>query len=142
MARNPIRRLTLAALLVMAASHSGLAHHSFAMYDLTATSLVRGTVTRFRWVNPHVVLSVASEEESDSTAAIWNVELSSPGNVTRTGLNRRSLNPGDVVEVTLNPLRDGTPGGACLSVTLIATGEVLECGAGAAIRAGERPNLQ
>ena len=43
--------------------------------------------------------------------------------------------------MALNPLRSGDPGGACMSVTLLATGQVLECGASNAIRAGERPNL-
>ena len=111
------------------------------MYDLRETVVFRGTLTRFRWVNPHVVLSVAGEAEAGQDPATWNIELSSPDNRTRTGLNRRSLNADDPVEVSLNPWRTGEPGGACLSVKLLATRRALDCAAGAAIRTGERPNL-
>jgi hypothetical protein len=136
-----IRFLMAALLLMLPASTATLAHHSFAMYALNERVVLKGTVTRFRWVNPHSVLSVEPEAQTGQDPTIWNVELSSPGNLTRTGWSRRSVNVGDQVEVTLQPLRSGDPGGACLSVTLVATGQVLECGAGDAIRAGERPNL-
>jgi hypothetical protein len=141
MTPDRINRLAVALLLILVANTVALAHHSFAMYDLRETVVFRGTVTRFRWVNPHVVLSVAGEAEAGQDPAIWNIELSSPGNLTRTGLSRRSLNTDDSVAVSLNPLRTGEPGGACLSVKLLATGQVLDCAAGAAIRTGERPNL-
>ena len=130
-----------ALLLIPSASTVTLAHHSFAMYALNERVVLRGTVTRFRWVNPHSVLSVRPEAQAGQDPPTWNVELSSPGNLTRTGWNRRSVNVDDRIEVTLQPLRSGDPGGACLSVTLLATGQVLGCGAGDAIRAGERPNL-
>jgi hypothetical protein len=136
-----IHRAALAILMVLSATTVAFAHHSFAMYDLKETVVLRGTVTRFRWVNPHVVLSVSSEAIAAEDSATWNIELSSPGNLTRTGLSRRSLNTDDQVEVTLNPLRSGDPGGACLSVTVLATRQVFDCAAGAAIRSGERPNL-
>ncbi len=54
----------------------------------------------------------------------WTVELTSPGNLTRSGWSRHSLSPGDKIEVEINPLRDGTHGGGFRKVTLPG-GEVL-----------------
>jgi hypothetical protein len=116
------------------------AHHSFTMYDLTETLVLKGTVVRFRWVNPHAVLSVSLSKDGQEPRT-WNLELSSPGNLTRAGLTRDSFKADEEVQVTFNPLRNGQPGGACRSVTVLATGQILECAAGTAIRAGERPNL-
>jgi len=136
-----IRSLAAALLLIPSARTVTSAHHSFAMYAMTERVVIRGTVTRFRWVSPHSVLSVTPEAGDGEDGATWNLELSSPGNLTRTGWTRRSVNVNDQVEVTLAPLRSGEPGGACVSVTVLATGQMLECLAGNAIRAGERPNL-
>ena len=136
-----IRFVMAAVLLVASAGTATRAHHSFAMYALNDEVVLKGTVVRFRWVNPHSVLSVRPNSETDQNPAIWNIELSSPGNLTRTGWSRRSVNVDDQIEVTLHPLRSNDPGGSCMRVTLLATGQVLECGAGDAIRAGERPNL-
>ncbi len=57
---------------------------------------------------------------------MWTVELTSPGNLTRLGWSRKSLNPGDKVIVEVNPLRDGQKGGGFRKATLVATGQVLQ----------------
>jgi hypothetical protein len=142
MRRVVIRVLAAAALLIPSAGAVTHAHHSFAMYAMNEDVVIKGTVTRFRSVSPHSVLSINTAVTDGEAQAIWNLELSSPGNLTRTGWTRRSLNVDDQVEVTLHPLRSGAPGGACVSVRVVATGQVLECLAGNAIRAGERPNLR
>ncbi|MDA1186105.1 MAG: DUF6152 family protein [Acidobacteria bacterium] len=141
MRRVVLCSLVAAMLLTPSAGAVATAHHSFAMYAMNEDVVIRGTVTRFRWVNPHSVLSIIPAARDGEDQATWNIELSSPGNLTRTGWTRRSLNVDDQVEVTLHPLRNGDPGGACVSVTVMATGQMLECLAGNAIRAGERPNL-
>ena len=141
MTRVVLCSIAAAGLLIPAAGAVVHAHHSFAMYAMTERVVITGTVTRFRWVSPHSVLSITPEARDGENQVIWNIELSSPGNLTRTGWTRRSVSADDEVEVTLNPLRSGDPGGACVSVTVLATGHTLDCGAGNAIRAGERPNL-
>lgn len=133
--------IVAAMLLTPSAGTVATAHHSFAMYAMNEDVVIRGSVTRFRWVSPHSVLSITPEARDGEDQATWNIELSSPGNLTRTGWTRRSLSVDDQVEVTLHPLRSGAPGGACVRVTVLATGQTLECLAGNAIRAGERPNL-
>jgi len=84
------------------------AHHSFAMYDVTQTRTITGTVQQFRWSNPHVVIVV---EIAGPSPQIWSVELTSPGNLRRKGWTRHSLKPGEIVSLQIYPLRDGGHGG-------------------------------
>lgn len=100
------------------------AHHSFAMYDQSRTVTVKGTVKAFQWTNPHVMAIVEAEASGSEPAKTWRFELASPGNLTLAGWTKRSLNPGDVVAVDCNPLRDGRPGASVVRITL-ADGKVL-----------------
>jgi hypothetical protein len=130
----------ISGLLILA--HSAVfAHHSGAMYDSTKPRTLTGTVKQFRWVNPHALIVLTTDAVQGEEAADWAVEMSSPGNMTRFGWTRMSLRSGEHVEIVVSPMRDGTHGGTCRAVTLLDRKQILECGAGAAIRAGERPNL-
>ena len=88
------------------------AHHSFAMFDFSKTMTVKGTVTEFRWTNPHVALLVNLDPQPGASPDVWSMELTSPGNLTRGGWTRHSFKPGDRIELVFNPLRDGRHGGA------------------------------
>jgi hypothetical protein len=44
--------------------------------------------------------------------------MNGPNNLVRAGWKRSTIKPGDKVTVTLNPLRDGRPGGWYLGITL------------------------
>jgi hypothetical protein len=118
-----LRTLGLAAALAVATPV--LAHHSFAMFDQTRTVNLRGVVKDYRWVNPHVSLFV---EVSDGPTkhGVWAIELTSPGNLTRLGWSRKSLVPGERVDIEVNPLRDGGLGGGFRKATILATGAVLQ----------------
>ncbi|WP_404712301.1 DUF6152 family protein [Sphingomonas sp. MMS24-J13] len=113
--------LAIAALPFLAGPAS--AHHSYAMFDGNKVITLKGTVDEFRWTNPHVALFVKVEGAPE---AVWAVELTSPGNLTRLGWARSSVKPGDKVEVEINPLRDGQHGGGFRSLKLVATGQVLK----------------
>ena len=115
-----------------------LAHHSFAMFDFTKTVTITGTVKEFQWTNPHVVLWVNVEGKDPKTPDLWTLEMTSPGNLTRTGWNRKALSPGDKVVVELNPLRNGNLGGALVKVTLTDTGQVYSTN----LRDMEKPGLK
>jgi len=119
------RKLTLSlAAGMLAIAVPALAHHSFAMFDPNKVVVLKGEVSEFRWVNPHVALFVAEGGSADP-ARQWSVELTSPGNLKRRGWNRAVLKRGDKVEVEINPLRDGRHGGGFRSVKLVDTGQVL-----------------
>lgn len=114
------------------------AHHSFAMFDFSKTMTVKGTVTEFRWTNPHVALLVQLDPQAGASPEVWSMELTSPGNLTRGGWTRHSFKPGDRVELVFNPLRDGRHGGAFDKATILSTGQVISSD----LRAAEKPGLQ
>ena len=99
------------------------AHHSFAMYDQTKEQTIEGTVKEYQWTNPHawIFVNVAG---SDGKVAEYGIELTSPNLLMRRGWRPSTLKTGDKVTVVLNPLRDGTPGGKIVSVTM-SDGKVL-----------------
>src|SRR6266852_5313258 len=109
---------------VLAGALPALAHHSFAMFDFSNTVTVRGTVKEFRWTNPHVILLVTTAPKAGGPEQDWIMELTSPGNLTRMGWSRHSFKPGDRIELSFNPLRDGKHGGAFDKATLLDTGQV------------------
>jgi hypothetical protein len=121
-----------------AGAPAAFAHHSFAMFDFTKVVTITGTVKEFQWTNPHVVLWVNADSGAGEPAAVWSLELTSPGNLTRTGWDRKVLNPGDKVSVDLNPLRNGNHGGALIKVTNATTGKVYTTN----LREMERPGLK
>ena len=114
------------------------AHHSFAMFDFSKTMTVKGTVTEFRWTNPHVALLVQLDPQPGASQEVWSMELTSPGNLTRGGWTRHSFKPGDRIELVFNPLRDGRHGGAFDKATILSTGQVISSD----LRAAEKPGLQ
>ncbi|MEE8542534.1 MAG: DUF6152 family protein [Gammaproteobacteria bacterium] len=85
-------------------------HHSHAMFDYNQLVSITGTVTKFSFRNPHVYLYVDVEEESGGMAN-YSVEMSNLPNMIRRGIGLKTFQPGDVITVNMNPLRDGRPGG-------------------------------
>ncbi|MGX7896515.1 DUF6152 family protein [Tsuneonella sp. HG222] len=116
------RKITLAALAVLAAGVPAAAHHSFAMFDQKKIMTVEGTVSAFQWTNPHAFIELDAPGGKH-----WSLELNSPNNLKRQGWSRSSLARGDKVTVRFNPLRDGKSGGLFLDVKL-ASGKVLDSG--------------
>jgi len=95
---------------------SALAHHSFAMFDQSQTVTLRGTVTDFRWTNPHVFIELAVKNESGADEQ-WSIEMTSPEHLSRAGWRPGTLKPGDKVTLSIHPMRDGGKGGQYLSGT-------------------------
>jgi hypothetical protein len=89
---------------------SATAHHSFAMFDLTKSVRLEGTVKRFDWTNPHswIFLEVVAP---GSTTEQWTIELPSAGALAREGWNKNYLRVGERVILHVNPLKDGRKGG-------------------------------
>ncbi len=96
---------------------AALAHHSYGMFDRTAQRTISGVVQEFQWTNPHSRLLVVATDEKGVTQT-WSVEIGPPGQLVRTGWKRNSVKRGDKIDVLINPLTDGSPGGRLLMVTL------------------------
>ena len=90
------------------------AHHGGAAYDSERTITVTGTVTDFKFVNPHVLIYVAVTGE-DGEVVEWSGELTSPNRLARTAepgsvrWHKEILRPGDTIELTGNPAVSGAP---------------------------------
>ena len=117
--------LTCAMLLAAGFSAPASAHHSLSIYDRGQSKTAAGTLKEFEWTNPHVVIWFVTTDDKGQQQ-LWPVESTSPGNLTRSGWTKHSLNPGDKVAVELHPLRDGRNGGALQRVTLTETGKILD----------------
>jgi len=136
---RPIRTLSAAVLLWGAAGlTAALAHHSFAMFDFAKVVTITGTVKEFQWTNPHVILWINADGAAGEAPAVWSLELTSPGNLTRGGWDRKALTAGDKVSVDLNPLRNGNHGGALIKVVDQTSGKTFSTN----LRAYEKPGLQ
>ena len=105
----------LAALLVSgsvcAMGGTVLAHHSFAMFDQEHPIQLTGTVREYRFVSPHTFI-VLDVREADGTSQHWSLEGGPPSFLARDGWSSKTLKPGDEVQMTIEPLRSGAPGGA------------------------------
>ena len=70
------------------------AHHSFAAeFDEHQPVTLRGTLTRFEWVNPHAWLYL-DVKESDGKVLNWAVEAGAPNALLRRGLRKTDFPPG------------------------------------------------
>ena len=92
------------------------AHHSFAMFDTTNRITLTGTVTQFQWTNPHAYIQVVAKDAQGRDVE-WSMEMGAPMYLYARGWRPGSLKSGVRVNVTLNPLRNGQPGGVVRDVT-------------------------
>ena len=119
-----MKKALIAALLLAApAATPALAHHSFAMFDMSKQVSIAGTVKDFQYTNPHswVIVTAAG---ADGKQTEWGFESEGPSTLLRAGIKHSSLNPGDKVTALAFPMRDGRPAGSLISVTK-ADGSVL-----------------
>ncbi len=112
------RRMSLLAgamLLFSIPSMQSLAHHGTAVsYDQESYITVTGTVTEFRWRNPHSALFLDIVDENGNEVN-YAIELASPVLMSRSsGWTRNTFRPGDHVEFRVHPSRTGAPVGECL----------------------------
>jgi len=87
------------------------------MFDANSLVTLDATVKEFQWTNPHSWLQVLIVDDK-GVAQEWSLELGPLVVLHRWGWKPHSLNPGDRVKVSLNPLRDGSHGGRLMSIVL------------------------
>ena len=84
------------------------AHHGTAAYDSSRTVAVKGTVTDFQFVNPHVLIFFDVRDEKGGVQR-WQGELTSPNHLSRSGWNKHTLQPGDEITFTGVRAKSGAP---------------------------------
>ena len=99
------------------------AHHGNAAYDDKGPVTIKGTVTEFLWVNPHVQIYVDVKNDQGEIVN-WACETVSPSKLFRSGWTRDVLKAGDQVTITVFPAKSHAPVGLIRKVVL-ADGKVL-----------------
>jgi hypothetical protein len=111
-----LNKLLLAVSLAAAVS-SVQAHHSAAMFDMSKTFTVQGTVKEFQYTNPHSWLQVLVMSPDGKTTVEWGFETEGPSTLLRVGIKSKTFQPGDKVTIVAHPMRDGRPAGSWVSAT-------------------------
>lgn len=93
-----------------------LAHHSYSQYDRQTERSLTGTVESIEWTNPHILISLRAADRGAGTA-VWRLEGHAPLMLSRNGFDRNAVKPGDRLQVTFHPLREGN-GGTLIKFTL------------------------
>jgi hypothetical protein len=109
MTRNKVAGL-LAGGALFALAGSAVAHHSFAMFDQENPIDLAGTVQEFKFTSPHTFILLKVNKDGKDT--VWNLEGASPSALVRDGWSSKTIKPGDELQMKIDPLRSGAPGGA------------------------------
>lgn len=104
-------------LALIGGAATAYAHHSYAMFDEEAVMTLEGEVKEFQWTNPHgwIHMNIANEA---GEIVVWPIETGAPAGMARDGWRPQTIVPGDRIEITFHPLRNGQPGGSYMSAVL------------------------
>ena len=107
------------------------AHHSFAMYDTKITRSFTGRLTQLIPGANHaqIIFEVIGPDgkpmlTGNGEPVLWGVETGPAAQLARQGVTLRSFPVGTVINVNLNPLRDGRNFGALAR----EGGRLINCG--------------
>jgi hypothetical protein len=76
-----------------------LAHHGFAQeFDETRRIVLKGTITRVEWKNPHTYVYIDVKDQQGQVVR-WALEGNPPNLLVRIGWMREMLRPGDQITV-------------------------------------------
>ena len=103
-----MRHMLLATALLPVLVQQAAAHHSFAVFfDETKSVTVNGSVTAFRFTNPHAIIEI-SRKTPDGRSETWRAESNAVTLLRRRGWTAESLKIGQVVTIEGWPARDGS----------------------------------
>jgi len=101
--------LTLALVLLTVCSPA-LAHHGNIAYDMSKPVVLKATVTKFTWANPHSFI-MFDAKDGRGNEQHWIVESGSPSSLSQIGWTRNTLQPNDAITVYLFRSKSGEPVG-------------------------------
>jgi hypothetical protein len=100
----------LLAALFLSVSAPVFAHHGNSEYDMQHSKTLTATVTGFVWSNPHCILSFDAKDDQGAVKH-WSMEMHNPILLTRAGWTSKSVKPGDEIQVTFHPAKNGSGSG-------------------------------
>jgi hypothetical protein len=87
------------------------AHHAVAgVYDLNREVVLQGKLKKLNFTNPHASIEL-SVPDKDGKVVDWILTTASVQILTREGINKTSMKPGEILKVTILPARNGNPAG-------------------------------
>ena len=117
-----LRKLSLGVIGALVAASPLLAHHDWPV-DRTKLITVTGTVTAFRWADPHVMIDL--DVQANGTIEKWKVGGSNKKNSAVNGWDKNTLKPGDVITGIGFRFRDGS-NAAQLQKVVMANGKEMD----------------
>jgi len=94
------------------------AHHGTAIsYEMQKEIVLKGTVTQFKWSNPHVTLHF-DVKDADGRVVAWSAEATSPYFWAQRGYNKNAVKPGDEITITMHPGKAGNSAGLLMKVMI------------------------
>src|SRR4030095_3721230 len=94
------------------------AHHAVAgVYDLNKEVVLEGRLKKLNFTNPHASIELTVPNK-DGTFTEWKLTTASITTLTREGINKTSIKPGEILKVTVLPARNGNPAGFIRSLQL------------------------
>jgi len=94
--------------MLMLAAAAAYAHHSAPVfYKVDERVTISGTVTEFRFSNPHAILKFEVVDEHGQKQE-WTAETTSPSILRRRGWSQASFTPGEKVKLEGMPSLDGS----------------------------------
>jgi hypothetical protein len=104
--RNKLALLIAAGLLSTVAPV--WAHHAFSSeFDGNQPVLLKGTVTRMEWINPHAWIHIDVKDDSGKVTN-WMIECGSPNVLLRRGMTKNSITEGMQIVVDGFRAKDGS----------------------------------
>jgi hypothetical protein len=113
---------------LMTLASVAFAHHGTANYDTSKTITVKGAVSDFQFINPHVLIAMDGKDESGKLQK-WQGELTSPNRLSRAGWTKSSVKPGDTLTISGYPAKSGSPE-IWIQKVVLGSGEELSTGGG------------
>jgi hypothetical protein len=91
---------------IIALGTTALAHHSTAAFNNERVVRIEGTITEWRFMNPHSSFKLEGQASGEAPDGLWTVEMTAANVLRNQGWSRGSLSVGDSVTVFVHPLRD------------------------------------
>lgn len=109
-------RLVLCGFLVAGIMYAGgalQAHHAVAgVYDLNKEIVLEGRLKKLNFVNPHANIELSVPDKKVKGKVVdWILTTASVQTLTRQGVTKSAMKPGELLKVTVLPARNGNPAG-------------------------------
>ena len=89
------------------------AHHAVAgVYDLNKEIVLEGRLKKLNFVNPHANIELSVPDKKIKGKVVdWILTTASVQTLTRQGVTKDAMRPGEPLKVTVLPARNGNPAG-------------------------------